>query len=175
VRLAEADKFVDPQSLLELAEGGGGAGGKAPARGPLRPPVARGGMGGAPAGASPGGVAPTGIAPAGAAPVQRTAPPAAASSAQAARMAPTPSAAASTASPAPTGTTAPAGSPPPRRPRTAEELKPLSTAEKQAIQNDPAVRETLKLFGGDVVDMRKEAPPEEEAEPEQQNGGENVR
>jgi len=31
---------------------------------------------------------------------------------------------------------------------------------------DPAVKETLSLFGGEVLDIRKEAPP---AEPSQEN------
>jgi len=35
----------------------------------------------------------------------------------------------------------------------------LNTEEKNAIQKDPAVREVLELFGGEVVDIRKQAPP----------------
>jgi DNA polymerase III subunit gamma/tau len=122
VRLAEADKFVDPQSLLEALEGGAAAQG---------------------AGAKPtGGVqtvarhaAPTASAARGPA----TAPPAAPAAASSAAL-------------------------PPRRARSAEELKGLSTAEKQEIQKDPAIREAMRLFGGEVVDMRRDAQPQEDAD-----------
>ena len=42
----------------------------------------------------------------------------------------------------------------------------LSTAEKREIQNDPAVRAVLELFGGEVVDIRREVIPETPAEQE---------
>jgi len=40
----------------------------------------------------------------------------------------------------------------------------LSTAEKREIQNDPAVKEVLSLFGGELIDIRKQPPPEPAAE-----------
>jgi DNA polymerase-3 subunit gamma/tau len=60
-----------------------------------------------------------------------------------------------------TGTAASEAAPPVARPDPA-----LSTAEKNDIQKDPAVREVLDLFEGDVVDMRRDAPPARDAEDE---------
>ena len=34
----------------------------------------------------------------------------------------------------------------------------LSTTEKNELANDPAVRDVMTLFGGEVADMRHEAP-----------------
>ncbi len=39
----------------------------------------------------------------------------------------------------------------------------LSTEEKRQVQNDPAVKEVLSLFGGEIIDIRKQAPPVTEA------------
>ena len=39
----------------------------------------------------------------------------------------------------------------------------LSTEEKRHVQNDPAVKEVLALFGGEVIDMRKQPPPDDDA------------
>jgi len=104
VRLAEADKFVDPASLMDriesLAQGGGGLAAVA-----SRP----GAAGPFPAGRPP-------------APAARPAPP---------------------AQPAPSDETpAPSNN--------------LSSAEKQEIHNDPAVKQALSLFGGEVVDIRRQ-------------------
>jgi DNA polymerase-3 subunit gamma/tau len=143
VRLAEADKFVDPQSLLGLLEGS--------------PPSGAAGTGAGAAGARAGSAA------AGRRDVAAFARPASASGGNSPRPvgSPSPAAPARTApqSPAPSA----AEAPPPRKARSADDLKGLSTAERQEIQNDPAVREALRLFGGDVVDMRKDAPTEEPA------------
>ena len=49
-------------------------------------------------------------------------------------------------------------------------LAGLSTAEKAEIQKDPAVREVLGLFGGEVVDIRKQAP-QVNAPPADENNG----
>ena len=101
VRLAEADKFVDPASLMDriesLAQGGGG-----PAAVASRPGVARP----FPAGRPP-------------APAARPAQPAP-----------------SDETPAPSNN--------------------LSSAEKQEIHHDPAVKQALSLFGGEVVDIRRQ-------------------
>ena len=35
----------------------------------------------------------------------------------------------------------------------------LSTAEKEEIAGDPAVKSVMGLFGGEVVDVRRDAPP----------------
>ena len=143
VRLAEADQFVDPQSLLEALEGS-----PAPAGKPGVAPVpARAAYAPRPAGAPAAGA--TAASTADAAPPRAPAAPT-----------PAPSRAATQAPPAAAG----AATPPTRRPRSADELKALSTAEKQEIQNDPNIREAVRLFGGEVVDMRKDAPPDEDTE-----------
>jgi DNA polymerase-3 subunit gamma/tau len=155
VRLAESDKFVDPQSLLDRLEGGGGPGpaartapgaaarpGQAPPRGPASSaPAARPGAGFSPA----------------VAPARATASPA---TSPAAKPSPSAPAAPGAAGAAPSQAAKPAAEPAPRKPKSAAQLKGLSTAEKEEIQKDPAVRAATNLFGGDVVDMRKEAPPE---------------
>jgi len=41
---------------------------------------------------------------------------------------------------------------------------PLSTEEKRHVRNDPAVKEVLDLFGGEVIDMRKQQPSKEKPE-----------
>ncbi len=40
----------------------------------------------------------------------------------------------------------------------------VSTAEKNALLKDPAVRGVLDLFGGDLVDIRRSAPQAEQVE-----------
>ena len=37
----------------------------------------------------------------------------------------------------------------------------LSTAEKQEVHNDPDVQQTLSLFGGKVVDIRRDQATED--------------
>ncbi|MFA6134142.1 MAG: DNA polymerase III subunit gamma/tau [Phycisphaerae bacterium] len=121
VRLAEADKFVDPESLLERIEAlRSGAAAPAGARSAPPGPTQRGGgsFAAAPAGNSPqqkpatttGGTAPAAGGNAAAAPV-------------------------ATAGPALVG---------------------LSTAEKNGIAKDPAVRAVMDLFGGEIVDIRQD-------------------
>ncbi len=61
----------------------------------------------------------------------------------------------------------PAGEP---RPAAAAAPQTLSTEEKNGISRDPAIREVLSLFGGELVDIRKEAstpPPAQEDEIEE--------
>lgn len=60
---------------------------------------------------------------------------------------------------APAPTAAAAATPEPPTPATPL-VKPLSTAERDAVQKDQAVRTVCGLFGGDVVDIRKDAPVE---------------
>ncbi|HUU23364.1 MAG TPA: DNA polymerase III subunit gamma/tau [Phycisphaerae bacterium] len=111
VRLAAAEKFVDPASLIErleaLSAGGGAAGGLAAGPAAVRAP------------AQPARQRPASAPPLGAAQGETKSPP-----------------------------------PPPQR-----VVQNLSTAEKQEIHNDPAVKEALTLFGGEVVDIRKEEGP----------------
>ena len=117
VRLAEADKFVDPASLIErleaLAARGGGpaAADRAPPRqaGPASPPDRN-------AGSHVRSAAPAG---AGAKPAAREPVPAAHEPVPPAREA-------------------------------------LNSAEKQEIRSDPRVKQVLSLFGGEVVDIRRE-------------------
>jgi hypothetical protein len=47
----------------------------------------------------------------------------------------------------------------------------LSTEEKRQIQNDPVVKEMLSLFGGEIIDMRKQAPPAPEPPPVEEDNG----
>ena len=114
VRLAEADKFVDPDSLIERLEslaGGGATGrsGPAPETG-----------GGATRPFAAGSAERPACLPAGQARAEATSPP-------------------------------PVAAPsPPAAPQD------LSSDEKQEIRNDPAVRQVLDLFGGQVVDIRKD-------------------
>jgi len=42
----------------------------------------------------------------------------------------------------------------------------LSTEEKRSVQNDPAVKEVLALFGGEVIDMRKQPRSTDQAKQE---------
>jgi DNA polymerase-3 subunit gamma/tau len=135
VRLAAAEKFIDPQSLLDRLErlSAAGAGGQkknlAPA--PADPaPAPR------PAHAPCGNRMPNaGKGP----PSARPAGPAAASA----------------------GNAAPALPPPP--------VRRLNTEERNQIAQDPAVKEVLSLFGGDIVEIRSDASVPEAAE---ENGDE---
>ncbi|MBI5724660.1 MAG: DNA polymerase III subunit gamma/tau [Planctomycetes bacterium] len=123
VRLAAADKFVDPVSLIERIEtmesGAPAQGGSArPATGAFAPPAARQGQAFQPR--------------------QTPAPPQAQGARQAGQVQ-----SAQTAQP-----------PQARQPQPP--AKQLSTAEKQQIQADPAVKNALGLFGGQVIDVRAE-------------------
>jgi DNA polymerase-3 subunit gamma/tau len=128
VRLAEAEKFVDAQSLIErlesIAAGQGGGATAEKKKPPLKTPGAR----------------PSADAQAGPA----------------------------TSRPPGTGGAskgAPSSEPQNNTPKPT--MVPLSTDEKRRIYDDPAVKEVLDLFGGDVVDMRRLASTtraEDEAE-----------
>jgi DNA polymerase-3 subunit gamma/tau len=118
VRLAEADKFVDPQSLISrleaLSSGGGVLEKKKPS---VNLPVNKATPPQAPAG--------------GYRPAEKAATPA-----------------------------APVAADRPKEPPTVM----VSTAEKKEIHQDSAVKEVLTLFGGDIIDIRKQpdsaaAPP----------------
>jgi len=118
VRLAEAEKFVDPQSLLDRLEA-----------------LARGGA--VPAGR--GAAAPRPGAAQKKKPLPVGSPPSA------------------------TAAAAPAAGPrvepqPAEAPRPAPPARQLSTTEKNELANDPSVRDVMTLFGGEVADMRHEAP-----------------
>ncbi len=166
VRLAEAEKFVDPQGLLEMLEGGASGAGPAPGGAP----ASRSGAGSAFArpgatSASPGPARAFSPAPRAAAPdAGAPAPPLRSMGYGQAGLTSSPQTA-KPAGGAPASNDKPAASagPPARRPRSADQLKGLSTAEKQEVQNDPAVQATLKLFGGDVVDVRRDASLEDDA------------
>ena len=159
VRLAEADKFVDPQSLLERLEGMGGAGvGGAPGKGGPGGGASAKKASGSPVGASAARAVGPAAVPS--SPRYRAGAPGAlpAPSAASPRPATKPTSAATAAAPR-AESAAPA---PDSRARTADQLKALSTAERQELQNDPTVRAALNLFGGEIVDMRKDLPPEED-------------
>ena len=106
VRLAEADKFVDPASLIERLE-----------------TLAAGGIGASQVANSHGN---NNFRPAAAQPPSRPTKP----------------------TPAPSN-----------------HNMGLSLEEKRQVHNDPAVKEALSLFGGEVVDMRKQPPPAAQTEP----------
>jgi len=128
VRLAEADKFVDPSSLVDRLES-----------------LASG---------TPSGtqqkkksIAPRAAAPAGnyrSEPAKRVAEPSAASPPPAAKPTARSATNGNSAAPAANGQ---------------RSLGRLSSEDKDRIMKDPAVKETLSLFGGEVLDIRKEAPP----------------
>ena len=133
VRLAEAEKFVDPASLIERLESLGevaSRGGQR--RGPARRPAAQGTT------PAKGGV--SGVPRARAKVPPHGEPPASAAAGQAARPE--------------RGADDVEGESRPSSPRAPA----LSTAEKNDIAQDPAVREVLTLFGGDVVDIRRDTP-----------------
>ena len=113
VRLAEAEKFVDPASLIERLEqlSSGGL-----AMGQKKKPLTN---------------------------------------------APTPSAttAGATRTPA-TPAPATATKPKPPEPETVKYKKPLSSDEKQKVQDDPAVRDVMTLFHGDMVHMERIETPD---------------
>ncbi|MBN1555205.1 MAG: DNA polymerase III subunit gamma/tau [Phycisphaerae bacterium] len=113
VRLAEADKFVDPASLIERLEqmAAGGT-----AMGQKKKPVTN---------------IPAGMPRPAAAPVRATPP-------TAAQPEPTPS----------------------PEPEPKKKVKPLSSDEKQKVQDDPAVREAMTLFGGNMVHMERVETPD---------------
>jgi DNA polymerase-3 subunit gamma/tau len=118
VRLAEAEKFVDPASLVERLEqlaAGGAIGGQ------KKKPV------GNTAAKAP---APANRATRSAAPSTGHAPP----------------------SPVSNGSQSPDGSPEPVPPPRS---KPLSSEQRQQVQQDPAVSQTLSLFEGDLIDVRR--------------------
>ncbi|MCD4823023.1 MAG: DNA polymerase III subunit gamma/tau [Phycisphaerae bacterium] len=136
VRLAEADKFVDPASLIERLEqlSSGGA---------------------LPAGQKKNFLAePPAYQPSQAQPQPQTYQPA-----QPARVNPSP--AAQTAQPRPAGAAPVASSSPepaePEQP-AAKPPRQLSTKERDEVQNDPAVREVMTLFGGDLVGIHRDQP-----------------
>jgi DNA polymerase-3 subunit gamma/tau len=166
VRLAEAEKFIDPASLVErleaLSESPPAPGAQkkkppppvdaherppraAPARG--QPPPGRG----APAARGGEAIAAGRTAPASAGPP-------AAAPAAAKREAPKDDGRYEPVAPEEADVNGSAlGGPP---------LRKLNTAERNAIATDPAVREVLGLFGGEVVDIRREAHPPEAEEDE---------
>ncbi|MBS3733975.1 MAG: DNA polymerase III subunit gamma/tau [Phycisphaerae bacterium] len=156
VRLAAADQFVDPGALLErleaLADGNrpaqlrGGARpartGQAPGRAQKKKPPLTGAASDEPAQSAPAGVTPQPASRGAAPPTTPT------------RVQPDESAS--------SGADTVSGDagiymPQPAAPK-------LTTAERNAIANDPAVREVTDLFGGRVVDIRREAPPAEPTE-----------
>ena len=107
VRLAEANQFVDPQSLIARLEA---LGGNLEKKKPLTP-----------------------------APATDARPAVATTPATSTQRYPT----------APAAAAAPAAPP-------AAPTRELSTAQKQEVQTDPAVREVLNLFGGEVIDIREQ-------------------
>jgi len=119
VRLAEAEKFVDPASLIDRLEALGSSGPAAPGKknAPAQKAPRAGGRNALGRNSSAGSAG-SGAQGGGSQPSQ------------------------------------PIGEPAPRR------FAGLSTAERNNIHKDPAVREVLDLFGGEVVDIRKEPPPE---------------
>ena len=135
VRLAEADKFIDPASLIERLENMPASG---PATGQEKKVV--------PAAAP--GVAPPQAAPASSQAAQTPSPPAAVAGLSDATSAP--------------------GTPPPAPPR---EFGKLSVAERTEIVKDPAVAAVSDLFGGQLVDARRDlttpAPPKDTEGPEE--------
>ncbi len=142
VRLAAADKFVDPESLIERLE----AAPSAPPAGRVPPPSRRG-----PA-ARPSGEkkkpSPVAAAPAGDEGPREPSPRDSGGSGNGAYETEA------------QGESPPAPEPAPR--------PALSTDERNEIARDPAVREVLELFGGSVVDFRRETPSAEADE----DGGE---
>ncbi len=141
VRLAEAEKFVDPASLIERLEQLS-AGGTTPPRGPKKTL----------ANSKPSPPAPAGRS---SSPGARSANPP-----FAAPHDPQPKEASSGGGPS-RNAPAPDSSAPGPKP-----ARPLSTEERNKVRQDPAVREVMTLFGGDVVDIRRdEQPPAGEAEP----------
>ncbi len=137
VRLGDAEKFVDPASLIERLEQLSAGGGTSP-RGKKNTFAGGGGL---PAGSTGRSGGKVGFAP----------------QAQAPRPAPAPRPQAPRPAPAP------------------KSHRPLSTKEQNEVRQDPAVREVMTLFGGDVVDIRRnerpaespdsaDAPPDENAQ-----------
>jgi DNA polymerase-3 subunit gamma/tau len=142
VRLAEAEKFIDPASLVERLEALSGRGTPAPVpTGQKKKPIAIG-RPPQPAGTADRAAPPT-PGPVGA-PAPR---------AVAGRRAP----------PAGAGQEAPSElpNPAPTPPRAAPSL---STAERARITKDPAVQAVTAMFGGQIEDMRVEAAAFEPAE-----------
>jgi len=138
VRLAEAEKFLDVQSLMARLDS-------------LPPPAAAGSrvkknLTPAPASAA-------------AAPAARN--PSRSPPNEAPRPAPPRPTRPNAAAPQPA---APAEAAQAGAPARARPAKVLNTQERNQIAQDPAVREVLNVFGGDVVDIRKAPPPAEEAE-----------
>ncbi|HUT58452.1 MAG TPA: DNA polymerase III subunit gamma/tau [Phycisphaerae bacterium] len=130
VRLAEAEKFVDPQSLIERLEALSSGEPRRPAAGRPAPQAAR------PQAARP---------PATSYKKPAAAPPAPAAATPAPTAAP----------PAPAGDAGTTQTPT----NSNNHLRELSTEEKNEVRNDPAVKEAVSLFGGEVVDMKRQPPP----------------
>ena len=165
VRLAEAEKFVDPSSLIERLEALSGG---RPAAGQKKKPVAvpqagdapgsgGGGRLGAP---SAGGGAPNARGGVADEPRQRSAG-ALKSSSAGASMGPSAGAPGNEAD-------APGGGP-------ATSAPSLSTAEREELKKDPAVKAVTDLFGGDVVHVeidrsRPQAADDDEDEDEADDG-----
>ena len=156
VRLAAAEKFTDPASLIERLESLGQSGPPSgPAGGARRGPVPARGQGG---GRRPFAEGPE-------PPPDRTGPQAAPNRADAhpaESCKPRPSADEGPAAEAPDGGDATGHDAP--APAEAEESpsppavtapQPLSTAEKHSVHQDPAVTTIRSLFGGEVVDIRR--------------------
>jgi len=197
VRLAEADKFVDPQSLLERLSGGGAGASPAQSRGAGVSPASGGrpgpaggqtygqgqsygqnpalkknltGPGGNAAPATPAGAASSySRSPSPAAPAPGTAVPGLSG------QAPAPASQTPLASPqSPASQTSPVSSPAPASGGPAPASGPrrafgeLSTNEKAEVMKDPSIRAVMDLFGGDVVNIKREeqapAPAEEESD-----------
>jgi DNA polymerase-3 subunit gamma/tau len=189
VRLAEAEKFVDPASLidrLEALSGGAAAGGGGPAARPAgagekKKPIA---VAAGSSDSSPPAAHPVGER---AGPRQRRAEalgnedstqapagvPAEAESLAGDEETPgdeVPAAGAGSYAPVEAQPPAPDGAPAAPSPRVAE----LSTAERNHLARDPAVQAAMSLFGGEIVDIRidrshLQAPADEE---EEEEGGE---
>jgi DNA polymerase-3 subunit gamma/tau len=124
VRMAEADKFVDPSSLIERLEALAGGEKKnfetaSPPRRAVGTPAAR--PASAPEGAHKSAPAEAPATPAGQGPDAQTTPP----SARPGRL-------------------------------------PLSSEDKRRVSADPAVKEVLSLFGGEIVDMWRQPPAGEQ-------------
>jgi len=135
IRLAQAEKFVDPQSILKRLEALSGRGRPSGAPAPQKkkppPPVGRGGR-------QSRRPAPE---------AQRGSPrPGARRPPQEPRRRPAPK------RDEPPGRYEPAPEPEAAKP-PAPQRSALNTAEKNAVAQDPAVREVVGLFGGDVVDV----------------------
>jgi DNA polymerase III gamma/tau subunit len=126
VRLAEADKFVDPASLVERLEQLSGM--SVPITEQKKKPVASSSPIAADSDETPPRHAGKGMT----------------STPQSTRAESTPEAATES----------------PEEPTPRRRAKPLSTSEREQIQKDPAVREVMTLFDGDLIHMERVETPD---------------